>query len=115
MRIEKINIERFGRRSNLALHGLSDQLNVVYGPNGSGKTTAIQFVRWLLYGNGDSRSRAYLSDASGTAIGNATIVQDGLRRKLARQDDGSRPGRLTVDGKSYDDHRGGAPLVDRIG
>ena len=61
MKLSSLQIERFGARSNLQLDSLSDQLNVVHGPNGSGKTTIINFIRWILYGGRDDASRRYLT------------------------------------------------------
>lgn len=97
VRIENLGMERFGRRSNLFLEGFSDHLNVVYGPNGSGKTTTIQFVRWMLFGNCDDTCRRYVSETPAPASGSMTVVHDGLRRNIARQDDGTRYGRVAVD------------------
>jgi hypothetical protein len=76
VKLTSLQIERFGARSNLQLDDLSPRLNVVYGPNGSGKTTIIHFIRWMLYGNHDEATRRYLL-ASDTRIGGSLRLVDG--------------------------------------
>ncbi len=49
MQIQQVNIERFGRQEELHLDRLTEGLNVIYGPEGSGKTTVLQFIRWMLH------------------------------------------------------------------
>jgi uncharacterized protein YhaN len=50
MRIDGIDIERFGawRNFSQALH--PHGLSVIYGPNEAGKTTLLRFIRGVLYG-----------------------------------------------------------------
>jgi len=101
MRFESLGIQEFGKRRDLRLEGFSPRLNVVYGPNGSGKSTAIQFIRWMLFGNCDAQCQRYLEATVVHAAGTMSLVHDGLRRTLARQDDGTRYGRLAVDGGEH--------------
>lgn len=110
MQIQNINIERFGRKQNVVVDGIADRLNVIYGPNGSGKSTTVQFLRWMLYGNCDDTTKRYVSDVDrttlqmptpGTAAGSLTFHENGRRRTMARQDDGSRYGRVALDGGSH--------------
>jgi len=101
MRIESLEIQEFGKRRDLHLDGFSSRLNVVHGPNGSGKSTAIQFIRWMLFGNCDVQCQRYLQATGSGAAGTMSVVHDGLRRTLARQDDGTRYGRLAVDGGDH--------------
>ena len=53
MYISSLKIERFGVWADLRLNGFSEGLNVIYGPNGSGKTTVVRFISATLYGFGD--------------------------------------------------------------
>ena len=101
MRFENLEIQEFGKRRELHLEGFSPRLNVVYGPNGSGKSTTIQFIRWMLFGNCDAQCQRFLESTVGKAAGTMSLVHDGLRRTLARQDDGTRYGRLAVDGGDH--------------
>ena len=45
MNIRELHIEGFGRWHGLSLSGFEPGINVVYGPNESGKTTLLEFVR----------------------------------------------------------------------
>ncbi len=125
MKLSTLKIERFGARSNLQLADLSDHLNVVHGPNGSGKTTVINFIRWMLYGNVDGSLSRYLSttdvvpnayhdgahsNASGyptlpsspiyqtpRATGEITVRRsNGHLQRIVRQDDGTATGRVSI-------------------
>ena len=97
MKLAFLNIERFGARSNLQLDDLSQQLNVVYSPNGSGKTTIINFVRWVLYGNDDEVSRRYRAPSTTQAAGSLRIVDgDQQVRVVTRRDDGSTGGHVSI-------------------
>jgi energy-coupling factor transporter ATP-binding protein EcfA2 len=79
VKLSSLQIERFGARSNLQLEHLSDHLNVVYGPNGSGKTTIIHFIRWVLFGGQDELSRRYLTSGQ-PRVGGLLRVVDGHQR-----------------------------------
>ena len=64
MRITALEVDGFGVWTGLKLEGLSEGLNVFYGPNEAGKTTLMQFVRSVLYGFSADRRR-YLPPAQG--------------------------------------------------
>jgi uncharacterized protein YhaN len=97
VKLTSLHIERFGTRSHLQLEGLSDQLNVVYGPNGSGKTTIINFVRWMLYGSHDDSSRRFLLGGE-TRLGGTLSLIDGhqQRRRVERYYDAARGDQVRV-------------------
>jgi len=50
MQIREIHIERFGHFSRCRVAPVSPGLNVIYGENEFGKTTLLEFVRWVLFG-----------------------------------------------------------------
>jgi uncharacterized protein YhaN len=50
MQIREIHIERFGKFSHCRVVPVSPGLNVVYGRNEFGKTTLLEFIRWILFG-----------------------------------------------------------------
>jgi uncharacterized protein YhaN len=50
MQIREIHIERFGKFSHYRVVPVSSGLNVIYGRNEFGKTTLLEFVRWVLFG-----------------------------------------------------------------
>ncbi len=50
MRIDGIEIERFGAWRNFSQSLHPQGLSVIYGPNEAGKTTLLRFIRGILYG-----------------------------------------------------------------
>ena len=50
MQIREIHIERFGKFSHCRVVPISQGLNVIYGRNEFGKTTLLEFIRWILFG-----------------------------------------------------------------
>ena len=97
MQIRNIRLDRFGGCSNLSLDSLTDGVNVIHGPAGSGKATLGRFLRSILYGFDDSTRRQYLpvdSRGFGGAVKVRTLL--GLQ-SIARIDDGSDSGRLTIE------------------
>lgn len=60
MIISDVEIQGFGVWTGLKLPGLSDQLNVIYGPNEAGKSTLLQFLRAMLYGFTPERRARFL-------------------------------------------------------
>ena len=50
MQIREIHIERFGKFSHCRVVPVSSGLNVIYGRNEFGKTTLLEFIRWILFG-----------------------------------------------------------------
>lgn len=106
MKLSSLHIDRFGARSDLDLADFTDQLNVVYGPNGSGKTTIIQFIRWMMFGDRDEMSRRYLTTSKGPAAGSMTVRDHSGHRTLERTcQPGSLLSQLTVkEGNGRESH-----------
>ena len=48
--LENLNIERYGALANRSIGPLSEGLNIVFGPNEAGKSTAASFVGGVLFG-----------------------------------------------------------------
>ncbi len=78
MKIERIQIASFGRLHDLDLT-LQDGINILEGPNESGKTTVAAFIRFAFYGlsgraeNGLSPREQYLSFGTREASGSLTL------------------------------------------
>ncbi|MBQ7900525.1 MAG: AAA family ATPase, partial [Clostridia bacterium] len=49
MRINKLSVASFGKLRN-SRYELGSGLNVIYGPNESGKSTMLSFMRFMLFG-----------------------------------------------------------------
>ena len=100
MRILKLNIEDFGCFSDRSFE-LSEGLNLIEGPNESGKSTLLSFIKFVLYGmpkktaeTAPERSRS-ISWQSGVASGSMliesgkkqyTISRRGVLRQTAKRE-----------------------------
>lgn len=117
MILSNLRIDRFGLRSKLKLDQLSPELNLVYGPNGTGKTTAIHFVRWVLFGRQDDATRRCLSAGHGTSAGSLSARRRECDFTIRREDDGSAEGRVSVTGTApaVDNPRDTRTLLDGMG
>ena len=96
MKITSLSIDCFGLRSNLQLDQLSPELNIIHGPNGTGKTTVTQFIRWALYGQRDEALRLYLSAGLAAAGGRVSARHEQHEFTIHRHDDGTATGRAWV-------------------
>lgn len=96
MYISSLKMERFGVWADLKLSGFTEGLNVIYGPNGSGKTTVVRFLGAMLYGFGDEVRRRFLP-ADAHAGGALTVQGSFGRRTILRHDDGAAHDRLIVE------------------
>ena len=61
MNIKELNLKNFGKFSEKNFY-FSDGLNIIYGANGSGKTTIYQSIAALLFGMEKQRGRAARND-----------------------------------------------------
>lgn len=110
MKINALEVEGFGVWNGLKIDGLSEGLNVFYGPNEAGKTTLMQFVRSMFYGFSPERRR-YLPPLRGGQPGGSILVAGPHGRfRISRYDNGDQPGepeRLTLtaaDGTRQGEH-----------
>ena len=89
MIIEKISIESFGRLSGFSAT-LDPVLNIIEGPNESGKSTLAAFIRYMLYGFSTATSselgerRHRLSWDSAIAAGSMEVMAKGKRYRIER-------------------------------
>ena len=90
MRLSQFRIERFGAIEGLQMEGLLDGLNVVFGANGSGKTTVMQFLRAVFYGLPAASSERFLPVIhAGGQGGELTLIDEetSISSVLARLSD----------------------------
>jgi uncharacterized protein YhaN len=86
VKIQRLEVDRFGVWSGLELPGLDDRLTVVYGPNEAGKTTLLEFLRSVFYGFSPAR-RAYLPAPGKPPAGGSVEVSSVQGRfHIARHD-----------------------------
>jgi uncharacterized protein YhaN len=76
MQLREIHIDGFGIFCDRHATGLSSGINVVYGPNEFGKSTLLAFIRRILFGFPDKRSKSNLYPALvGGAYGGRLVCQ----------------------------------------
>ncbi|MCA9144423.1 MAG: DUF4332 domain-containing protein [Planctomycetaceae bacterium] len=97
MQIRNIRLSRFGACSDLSLDALTDGVNVIHGPAGSGKATLSRFVRSILYGFDDSTRRQYLPVESRGFGGAIKIRTLSGNQTITRTDDGTHDGQLRIE------------------
>ena len=78
MRITSLYIDGFGRFVDRSFGPLECPVTVFYGPNEAGKSTLLEFIRRVLFGFPDGRSRGnpYPPLAGGRHGGRVTIATD---------------------------------------
>ena len=98
MRIHDLRIDGFGRFANLQLGPFDRPVTVFHGPNEAGKTTLLEFIRRVLFGFPDGRSRLnpYPPLAGGRHGGRITILSDGGEVVTVDRSQGGRGGVVTL-------------------
>ena len=78
MRITSLYIDGFGRFTDRSFGPLERPVTVFYGPNEAGKSTLLEFIRRILFGFPDGRSRGnpYPPLGGGRHGGRVTITTD---------------------------------------
>ena len=98
MQIREIHIERFGKFSHCRMVPVSPGLNVVYGRNEFGKTTLLEFIRWILFGFEKKRKgmNAYTPVDGGEHSGTLMCEMANGERIFITRTGGTLEGRVTV-------------------
>jgi len=99
VKIKQIHVSELGLR----LDDLAAGLNVIYGPENSGKTTVARFAQAVLYGLADPSLR-FLAPRQGEAVGAVTLTGPRGSETLSRVNDGSQRGELTLESRSAHDY-----------
>lgn len=85
MYIESLHIGDFGGTKNCDIT-FEDRINIIEGPNESGKSTLASFIRFMLYGFSDkSQRQRYYSWGTRSASGTMTVVCNGMRYRIERE------------------------------
>ncbi|MEE8127729.1 MAG: AAA family ATPase [Nitrospinaceae bacterium] len=98
MQIREIHIERFGIFSRRRIVPVSPGLNVVYGRNESGKTTLLEFIRWVLFGFEKKRKgmNSYTPVDGGEHLGTLMCEMANDERIFISRTGGTLEGQVTV-------------------
>ncbi len=84
MRITRLEVAGYGIWSGLRVEDFGPGLNVIYGPNEAGKTTLLEFLRWVLYGTTPQRRRYLPPLHGGTAGGSLHLATANGTLEIAR-------------------------------
>ena len=98
MRITTLQIDGFGRLTDRSVGPLERPVTVFYGPNEAGKSTLLEFVRRVLFGFPDGRSRAnpYPPLSGGRHGGRVTIATDAGELITIQRTSGRGDGPVTL-------------------
>lgn len=98
MRLAGFYINGFGIIRDLKIEGISPELTIFLGRNESGKSTLLGFLRAILFGFPDGRSKENLYPplAGGQHGGNVSLVTDDGQLYVVERYPGTRGGRVDV-------------------
>lgn len=97
MQISSLRIDRFGVWNDLDLKGISEGLNVIYGPLDSDQTAIVQFLRAMLFGFGDEIRQRYMPTDFRGVGGSITVQGKSGCQTIYRHDDGDRHEHLIIE------------------
>jgi len=99
MRLDRIYIDGFGRFHDLTIDHIPSGLSVFYGNNEAGKSTLLAFIRAILFGFTDGRSRhdsTYPPLRGGRQGGLIAVIDSAGNNYTVERRPGSRGGLVTV-------------------
>ena len=102
MKIRDLHIDGFGHFSDRDFGPFARPVTVFHGPNEAGKTTLLEFIRAILFGFLDGRSRRnlYLPLSGGRHGGSITIESDDGEIVIVRRVSGAGRGQVTLTGEA---------------
>ena len=102
MKIRDLHIDGFGHFSDRDFGPFARPVTVFHGPNEAGKTTLLEFIRTILFGFLDGRSRRnlYLPLSGGRHGGSITIESDDGEIVTVRRVSGTGGGQVTLTGEA---------------
>ena len=102
MKIRDLHIDGFGHFSDRDFGPFACPVTVFHGPNEAGKTTLLEFIRRILFGFPDGRSRRnlYLPLSGGRHGGSITIESDDGEIVTVRRVSGTGGGQVTLTGEA---------------
>ena len=100
MKIHDLHIDGFGHFFDRDFGPFDRPVTVFHGPNEAGKTTLLEFIRRILFGFPDGRSRRnlYLPLSGGRHGGSITIESDDGEIVTVRRVSGTGGGQVTLTG-----------------
>ncbi|KRN13371.1 hypothetical protein IV37_GL000087 [Fructilactobacillus fructivorans] len=110
MRIKKVEVSGFGKLHNLTLD--FHEFQVIYGKNEAGKTTLLNFIKDVLFGFRDSRSKRDFTPKDDYKMGGHLIVEQDGTTYIIQRNEGKNGGKLTA--FDEDENQLPAGILDRI-
>jgi len=105
MRIQQLEIERFGVWEDVSLPFHERGLTVLYGPNEAGKSTLMRFVRGVLYGyKSQDEVRSGPRPTPIQCAGSLLLTHGGQNYKLRRVSKPGTRGVLEINGRQAKDN-----------
>lgn len=89
MLLERLDIDVYGPFGKKNIGPFSNGINAIWGPEGSGKTAIIDFIRGVMLGN--------QYDRHGATVGRVTWADHRGLYHCQRESDGTHDGRLLID------------------
>ena len=109
MRVEQLHIDGFGRFHDKDLGPFPNRVTVFYGPNETGKSTLLAFIRAMLFGFPLRRARSHYPPLAGGRHGGGLSIADSEGRiYMVRRFQGPHGGPVIVSLES------GEPIGDAI-
>ncbi len=82
MKIREIHIDKFGIWGDKEIKKISPGLNIVYGKNEFGKTTLLEFVRWVLFGFARKRNGNQYNLNEGGVLSGKLICESSDKKRI---------------------------------
>lgn len=115
MQIREVHIDGFGIFTNKHMRGLTQGINIIFGPNEFGKTTLLEFIRRILFGFPTrSTKNPYPAINGGTYGGKLTVEMDGGNILTIHRTRGPHGGPINILTEDSEFH-GQTELENRIG
>ena len=97
MRISEFHVDGFGRLANLSMTDVAPGLSIVVGDNEAGKTTLLEFLRFILFGLPARRQREFYPPLYGGRKGGRLVLRNAQsERIIVERFEGKGYGPLTV-------------------
>ena len=102
MKIRDLHIDGFGHFSDRDFGPFDQPVTMFHGPNEAGKTTLLEFIRRILFGFPDGRSKRnlYLPLSGGRHGGSITVESDDGEIVTVRRVSGTGDGQVTLAGEA---------------
>src|SRR5437867_1179787 len=97
MRIADFHIDAFGRLADLSMTDVPAGLSIIVGENEAGKTTLLEFLRFILFGLPARKQKDFYPPLNGRRKGGRLVLRnEEAERFIVERYEGKGHGPLTV-------------------